>query len=436
MYYLCDTYVTPALKALHERMVSTVCLQGRGLKLKEGIEMKERNRLFAILLSIVMVVSYMPAFAFAGTEDAAPSEAQAAEEAQETQPEAPTEETEPAAEEPTDAPEPATEGVKPAGEAETTALVDADTEEPGLVKSEPEETGTSAKNIAAPEDITSMEFISHDGNPVVLTEGVNGYYQSLEDEHFVYSLFSGGPMLPAGDKIKVTYADGSEASYSCLYSSIFENDQDESDQFDLGAEFSITDDQSDSQWKPGETHEFVLTYNANNAISFSIPVTTMGNAIDSIQYIGSEHAGTQDDPIELMEGVDSNFYENVGEGFEYYYYYWKKGDRLVINYAGGETKAYTFDDNNYGFIDGEGARLDGGTSSLSFYNADQWTNHWYPGNVYEASISYSGRTATLYFRIIENPVASIEYTSFDGRGSEDKPIKLIEGVDGSYNRDS
>ena len=43
MYYLCDTYVTPALKALHERMVSTVCLQGRGFIVK-GRNRDERKK--------------------------------------------------------------------------------------------------------------------------------------------------------------------------------------------------------------------------------------------------------------------------------------------------------------------------------------------------------------------------------------------------------
>ena len=137
--------------------------------------MKERNRLFAILLSVVMAISYMPALAFAEAEGDVPVDTATVEESLDVQPEAEAVEEQPAEEPEAVAPETAEPEAAEAEEVEE-ELVSTPEDPAAALEPAPEETlETPAKDFGKTDaEIVSIRFESHDGNPVKLTEGING----------------------------------------------------------------------------------------------------------------------------------------------------------------------------------------------------------------------------------------------------------------------
>ena len=352
--------------------------------------MKERNRLFAILLSVVMAISYMPALAFAEAERDVPVDTATVEESLDVQPEAEAVEEQPAEEPEAVAPETAEPEAAEAEEVEE-ELVSTPEDPAAALEPAPEETlETPAKDFGKTDaEIVSIRFESHDGNPVKLTEGINGYYSSVgEEQVFHYRLDSNSP-FDMDDSIIVEYNDGSSATYKSSYGSVyFVNTDNVQDGFHLPIEFRIAESESSSTaWGPDESHVFTLIYRNNEAISFTVPVRTVTNPIASIQFLTSKGQGTEDNPIELAEGVDG-YIDAEGDGLYHYTYWYKNGDVLIISYSDGSTESYFYDNNK--FVSKSGIKLDISREFPSLYTGHAYNEEWKIG---EKSQGYARESA-------------------------------------------
>ncbi len=392
----------------------------------KGFVMKEKHRILAILLSLAMIITYMPAIAFAEGSESEPVDT-TIEEPQETQSEVSLNEGEPTAS------FDANENDSDEDEGEKLEI---SKEQPLLEQIEEPSNESLTKG---PGDngktVSSIEFITDDGKPIELIEGINGYYSDYGSGKFFCYWIHNGPEIFKNDRIIVTYTDNSVAAYINTYEASFVNENDMSDILQLGMSIQVDNGENggqsyDNQWHVGESHFFTCTYNGQSDIYFTIPVIIVANPVESIYFYGSGRTGTSDDRIELIEGIDSYLLSYTEVPFQYYRYNFKQNDMLAVYYTDKDPEYYFFNERKWEFRTSDGKSLDTSKSQVAFFD-DQLNNHWFPGNNYEASLTYSGKSTIVYFSIVNNPISSIEYKTAEGCGvAESDPIKLYNGYDG------
>ena len=401
--------------------------------------MKERNRLFAILLSVVMAISYMPALAFAEAEGDVLVDTAAVEESLDVQPEAEAVEEQPA-EEPEAVAQKTAEPEASEVEEDEAEFILTPEDSALVLEPAPEETlETPAQGFGKTDaEIVSARFESHDGNPVKLMDGICGNYMDTGEGLFFYYSLWNPESLKQGDKIIIEYSDGSSLTYEktpvASTTPQFVNVDNPADVFYLNPSIFSTDDggQSyDNKWGVGETHDIFLSYIGNEKFSFTVVVETVANPIDSLQFVTSAGQGTKENPIELMDGIDGEMGiisnpDGTQTKYFHYDYRFKDGDILTINYSDGSSERYFYNKQKEAFINNSGSELEG----MPYIGSDQGVSIWEPGNDYEGTLIYGGKRAPVYLRTVENPIYWIEYRSADGRGTRDNPIELIEGIDG------
>lgn len=156
--------------------------------------------------------------------------------------------------------------------------------------------------------------------------------------------------------------------------------------------------------------------------------------ISSISYTTADGKGTVDNPIVLTEGIDGqDEYNGNQETYFNYEYYCNEGDLLTINYGsdGEESVTYHYEDGD--FVDEDNNYSD---YNPSFSFGDQEESPLEPGKTYSAEMSYGDQqTCNVYFSIAESPIASVSFTTADGKGTADDPIVLTEGLNGEYDED-
>ena len=208
----------------------------------------------------------------------------------------------------------------------------------------------------------------------------------------------------------VTYDDGSaeEFVYDYYYDDFVNDEYD-------NLELSYRHDQYKNPWTVGVNY-FTVEYNGATA---QVPVTLKANPVKSISY-------TPVKPIEYTEYVDGywKYYkswdeeagiERKEEYFSYNIPRFKGGDVLTVTYNDGRgTVDYTYDEDNYEFVSANG-------DTISEYDINR--SLYFNGESYSFQLEYLNFETEAPITIVENPIASIEYTPA-------KPIQLIENYDG------
>ncbi len=249
--------------------------------------------------------------------------------------------------------------------------------------------------------VATIEYVTD--TKATLIENYDGYYDYCDcdecvgndNEYFYYDIES--YWYPEhGDKLIVTYKDGSKYEYTFTYAEDWFYDENGEP---MPYNIDIADNQEDSHWSLG-THSFDLVYMGQKC---EIPVEIIENPVKSI----SVYSESSFDIYELTNGTWDYYYNEYGEEEEFYKYdcpIYKEGVSIVVEYTDGSSVSYWYDEAEDWFFAEDGTQLpyDLGISS------NQYDEPWEIGE-HEFEIDHMGEYCTLSVNIVENPVEGIEF---------------------------
>ncbi|MBR1761995.1 MAG: fibronectin type III domain-containing protein [Eubacterium sp.] len=242
--------------------------------------------------------------------------------------------------------------------------------------------------------VTAIEYKRAVGDEYI--EG-NTRYDSWDNAYYYEH-----PRFEEGDVLTVFEGDTS-TRYICKSSEedrqlFFESEDGEKIiSCDTNDGIRISDSQNQTPWEIGNKNEFYVEYMGQKYTLFA---TVKENPVESISY----QRARADEYIFEAEG-----YENDGT-FEYWIHMANEGDVLTVNYKGGQSKEYICKTNNETyqreFVDESNDVIS--EEAVEFYS-DQRNHPWTIGNDNPYTVSYSGRSTTLFATVKVNPIQSIEY---------------------------
>ena len=237
---------------------------------------------------------------------------------------------------------------------------------------------------------------------IVLNENSVGSIQTDDagEEYYFYHI----DYFYEDDLFEVTMKDGSVKNYYFTWDNdgVFVNDKDSSDILHL----YVRDYQHETHWTVGGDNQYGLEY---FGVVCYVPVTIQVNPVKSIAFMPAEG-------LYAYEGM-SGYYATDSNGEIYYHYSMNFNDsELLVSKADGEEVTYKFNwtqkENGdwHAFWINETDESDVIDGDEVWYYHDQNEKHWQVGHTYDVRLEYSGRNCTVPYRIMENPVESIEYT--------------------------
>lgn len=257
-------------------------------------------------------------------------------------------------------------------------------------------------------DRTQINFSFTLAQKHTLTRGYDSsiYTDDNGDEYDYYNL--GKVISSEGNTITETKEDGTKVTYTCKNTKANEDDEDDFSFVDGNGNlfpYQIDCDsaQSINHLKTGDNVQCYFTVRSDD-YNIDVPFT-----IDIKDFDISGITFTLAEKHTLTQGYDS--YTNTDDnGDEYdHYNFWNviysEGNTLTVTKTGGIKTVYTYDNNCYGFVDGDGNRFD---YKLDFYTS-QSKNHLKPGNNVQCSFRVYNIDVPFTVDIDENPIASIEY---------------------------
>lgn len=213
--------------------------------------------------------------------------------------------------------------------------------------------------------------------PIEFLEGTEGDIDidSYGNEYYYYY----GDYEKDGDILTINYENGMSVDYT-LYLNYGEdyyywqnsdgeflpdNNDYDNELWRTGAVY-YDSNQTLIHWKPGSDNYIIVSY---MDIETKIPVTIIENPVSGISY-------TPVQPIELIENVDGRWGNDFEDNkyFEYYYNY-KNGDKITVNYKDGTITEYILDSEEYEFINKNGEILEN-----CYFDDNQYRNHWSLGS--------------------------------------------------------
>ena len=271
--------------------------------------------------------------------------------------------------------------------------------------------------------ISSIEYIPV--NDVEYIKNTNGhlYYDENNEEFYSYDL----PYFTVGDILKVTDKDGSTVEYEYIgwqFDDGFASFESQ-DGVRINADFvNRFDDQYTNHWKVGTDNYYTVEY---FGFYCNVPVAIVENPYSEIIYTPVNGR------YELMEGVNG-YYMTDDDGVSHFNYEFEFeiGDKITLVSKDGGTEDYIYNDSgceswDYYYYGAYFENENGDTIYVSVF-ADQIENYWSVGNEYVLQIECCGLKTTTDVSIIENPVASIEFTPVN-------PIEYMEETNGCFEYD-
>ena len=258
-------------------------------------------------------------------------------------------------------------------------------------------------------DKTKINFSFTFAQKHTLTQGYDSsiYTDDNGDEYDHYNLSN--VIYSEGNIITETKEDGTKVTYTCKNTKANEDDEDDFSFVDGdGNSFPYRIDcdsaQSRNHLKTGDNVQCYFTVRSDDYYNIYVPFT-----IDIKEFDISGITFTLAEKHTLTQGYDS--YTNTDDnGDEYdHYNFWNvifsEGNTLTVTKTDNTKTVYTYDNNCYDFVDGDGNRFD---YELDFYTS-QSKNHLKPGNDVQCSFRVYNIDVPFTVDIDENPIASIEY---------------------------
>ncbi len=156
-----------------------------------------------------------------------------------------------------------------------------------------------------------------------------------------------------------------------------------------------------------------VTYTAEGqSVSGTVPVKVVKSEVNSIKYV-------ENTALEVFENSCGEWNEN----FVYDLDHFKKvaGNQIIVEYVDGARVTYTADKNG-SFKSDSGDVLD---ENHFYWESAQTVKPWSIDNGGVITISYLGAESQVNVDVLENPIASVEYSS-------PEILKVKEGVDGEW----
>ncbi|MBQ3904094.1 MAG: hypothetical protein II744_03870, partial [Eubacterium sp.] len=211
------------------------------------------------------------------------------------------------------------------------------------------------------------------------------------------------PNFREGDKLTVFEGETSKVytyRHDDNWHYFFENDNDPTDTIDTYTENGVRmeDHQNQTPWVLGNQNKFYVEYMGQSATLYA---TVKANPVKSITY-------TRADAIEYYEEDDGRFEDGV---FIYYLKYARAGDQLTVTDTNDVSKTYTCtrneENHEFEFVASDGSVIE---ENAVRFSHDQENTPWTVGSNNAYTVTYSGKSFTLYATVKKNPVASIVYS--------------------------
>lgn len=270
--------------------------------------------------------------------------------------------------------------------------------------------------------ISSIEYIPV--NDVEYIENSNGRfdYNENNEEFYYYEI----PYFTIGDILKVTDKDGSTVEYEYIgwqFDDGFASFESQ-DGVRINADFvNRFDDQYTNHWKVGTDNYYTVEY---LGFSCNVPVAIVENPYSEIIYTPVNGSYSIVEGTNCSEEIDNN-----GESYKDYDLKFELGDKITLVTKNGERLDYVYIEESWGgsndYIRSNFENENGETVKVTL-RFDQYENHWLVGNEYEITVECNGLTTTTSVSIVENPVASIEFTPVN-------PIEYMEETNGYFEYD-
>lgn len=262
-------------------------------------------------------------------------------------------------------------------------------------------------------DKTKINFSFTLAQKHTLTQGYDSYIRTDDngDEYDHYYLEK--VIYSEGNTITETKEDGTKVTYTCKNTKANEDDEDDFSFVDgdrnlFPYRIDCDSAQSRNHLKTGNNVQCYFTVhsydNDYDCYNIDVPFT-----IDIKEFDITGITFTLAEKHTLTQGYDS--YIDIDDNREAYdlYEFWNviysEGNTLTVTKNDGTKTVYTYDNNYYDFVDGDGNRFD---YEMDIYTS-QSKNHLKPGKNVQCSFRVYKIDVPFTVDIDKNPVASIEY---------------------------
>ena len=257
-------------------------------------------------------------------------------------------------------------------------------------------------------DKTKINFSFTLAQKHTLTRGYDSYLNTDNngDEYDYYYL--GNVIYSEGNTITETKEDGTKVTYTCKNTKANEDDEDDFSFVDgdgnlFPYQIDCDSAQSINHLKTGYNVQCYFTVRSDD-YNIDVPFT-----IDIKDFDISGITFTLAENHTLTQGYDSYIdIDDNGEAYDHYNFWnviYSEGNTLTVTKTDNTKTVYTYDNNCYDFVDGDGNRF----NYIIDDSTSQSKNHLKTGNDVQCSFRVYNIDVPFKVDIDENPIASIEY---------------------------
>lgn len=257
-------------------------------------------------------------------------------------------------------------------------------------------------------DKTKINFSFTLAQKHTLTQGYDSsiYTDGNGDEYDHYNLDK--VISSEGNTITETKGDGTKVTYTCKNAKANEDDEDDFSFVDgdgnlFPYQIDCDSAQSINHLKTGYNVQCYFTVRSDD-YNIDVPFT-----IDIKDFDISDITFTLAKKYTLTQGYDSHIdIDDNGEAYDHYNFWnviYSEGNILTVTKTDSTNTVYTYDNNCYDFVDGDGNRF----NYIIDDSTSQYKNHLKPGKNVQCSFRVYNIDVPFTVDIDENPIASIEY---------------------------
>lgn len=257
-------------------------------------------------------------------------------------------------------------------------------------------------------DKTKINFLFTLAQKHTLTQGYDSsiYTDNNGDEYDHYNLDK--VISSEGNTITETKEDGTKVTYTCKNTKANEDDEDDFSFVDgdgnlFPYQIDCDSAQSINHLKTGYNVQCYFTVRSDD-YNIDVPFT-----IDIKDFDISGITFTLAENHTLTQGYDSYIdVDDNGEAYDHYNFWnviYSEGNTLTVTKTDNTKTVYTYDNNCYDFVDGDGNRF----NYIIDDSTSQSKNHLKPGKNVQCSFRVYNIDVPFKVDIDENPIASIEY---------------------------
>ncbi|MBR3148784.1 MAG: hypothetical protein IKF64_01315, partial [Eubacterium sp.] len=199
--------------------------------------------------------------------------------------------------------------------------------------------------FATTKEVKEFSIVFEDENDLTLVENVDGSYEYDEKTEENYFCYEAPYATYLGSKLEVTYTDDSTDVFTATMDpdttrTIYLNDKEEELPY-YG--YTTSSDQADNHWAVGKhefTYGFYFKEDSEDTVNTTVEVEVIENIVESFEF-------TPAAPYTVIENDPESGEWDVNDKEEKYFWYYesayspyKDGNKITVNYKGGESIEY------------------------------------------------------------------------------------------------